>query len=74
MYRMLRLTIASAAIALAGCPTNVIAQAPAAQIMLTEKNVEGFIAAVQGCGEPLIEHFPVGEGDRNELPNHLIEI
>lgn len=35
---------------------------------------EGFITAVEACGEPLIEHFPVGEGDRNELPNRLIEI
>lgn len=35
---------------------------------------DGFVGAIEGCGKPLIEQFPVGEGDRNELPNHLIEI
>jgi len=33
---------------------------------------EGFIAAVEACGEVLAEHFPPGRGDCNELPNHLI--
>ena len=35
---------------------------------------DGFINAVDACGEQLIHHFPVQAGDRNELPNHLIEI
>lgn len=35
---------------------------------------DGFISAVEACGEHLVHHFPVQEGDRNELPNHLIEI
>jgi putative membrane protein len=36
--------------------------------------VDGFVNALTACGEPLIHHFPIAEGDRNELPNHLIEI
>lgn len=28
--------------------------------------------ALRMCGGLLIEHFPVREGDRNELPNHVI--
>lgn len=35
---------------------------------------DGFIGAIEGCGTQLVGHFPVAEGDRNELPNHLIEI
>jgi len=33
---------------------------------------EGFIAAVERCGQILAEHFPPGRTDKNELPNHLI--
>ncbi len=32
---------------------------------------EGFVAAVQRCGEILGEHFPAPPGDRNELSNVL---
>lgn len=35
---------------------------------------DGFVSAVEGCGEQLAQHFPVQANDRNELPNHLIEI
>lgn len=35
---------------------------------------DGFVSAVEASGEHLVHHFPVQEGDRNELPNHLIEI
>jgi len=35
---------------------------------------DGFLDAVRACGEPLAAHFPVRPGDRNELPNHLVEI
>jgi len=38
------------------------------------KVADGFVSAVHACGEHLVQHFPVQEGDRNELPNHLIEI
>lgn len=34
----------------------------------------GFITAIEQCGNILEQHFPIGEQDRNELPNHLIEI
>lgn len=35
---------------------------------------EGFLHAVQACGDLLVEHYPAGSGDKNELPNHLIEL
>lgn len=35
---------------------------------------EGFLRAIQTCGELLVEHFPARPGDRNELPDHLIEL
>lgn len=35
---------------------------------------EGFVQTVEACGRILEEHFPWREGDRNELPDHLIEI
>ena len=34
----------------------------------------GFIMAIQHCGEVLIQHFPATAQDKNELPNHLIEL
>ncbi len=34
----------------------------------------GFVEAVERCGALLAEHFPRGEGDRDELPNRLVEI
>ncbi len=33
---------------------------------------EGFVSAIQACSEVLVEHFPIGADDENELPNHLI--
>lgn len=38
------------------------------------KVADGFINAINACGEHLEHHFPAGENNRNELPNHLIEI
>jgi putative membrane protein len=35
---------------------------------------DGFVRAIEGIGKHLVDHFPIAEGDRNELPNHLIEI
>jgi putative membrane protein len=35
---------------------------------------DGFIAAVGTCGALLAEHFPAVPGDRDELPNRLIEL
>jgi len=35
---------------------------------------EGFLATIALVGERLAEHFPLAEGDRDELPNRLIEI
>jgi hypothetical protein len=45
MYQMLRLTIAAMAVTFAVFPTSAPAQVAATQIKLTEKQVEGFIAA-----------------------------
>lgn len=36
--------------------------------------VDGFVRAVEGIGNHLVEHFPIAEGDKNELPNHLVEL
>lgn len=33
---------------------------------------DGFVAAIEAVGERLAQHFPPGEIDPNELPNHLI--
>ena len=35
---------------------------------------QGFIAAIEGCGGILAEHFPAQMDNVNELPNHLIEL
>jgi hypothetical protein len=45
MYQMLRLTIAAMAVVFASFPTSAPARVAAAQIKLTEKHVEAFIAA-----------------------------
>jgi hypothetical protein len=45
MYRMLRLTIAAMAVVFASFPTSAPARVAVTQIKLTEKHVEGFIAA-----------------------------
>ena len=45
MYQMLRLAIVAMAVAFASFPTSAPAQVAATQIKLTEKHVEGFIAA-----------------------------
>ena len=34
----------------------------------------GFVSAIQQCGEVLIEHFPIAAEDKNELPDHLVEL
>ena len=33
---------------------------------------DGFVEAIGAAGDLLAEHFPKGEGDSDELPNHLI--
>jgi putative membrane protein len=33
---------------------------------------EGFVAAIERCGDVLAEHFPPGAINRNELPNKLV--
>jgi putative membrane protein len=35
---------------------------------------DGFVAAIEQCGEVLAEHFPPGALKRDELPNKLVEI
>ena len=35
---------------------------------------EGFIGAIEQCGGVLIGHFPAGDRNPDELPDHLIEI
>ena len=34
----------------------------------------GFLQAVKACGDVLAEHFPAADKNRNELPDHLVEI
>jgi len=34
---------------------------------------DGFVAAIGICGDELAEHFPLGEGKENRLPDSLIE-
>jgi len=36
--------------------------------------VEGFLFAIDECGKQLIEHFPAGPGNVNELPDHLVRL
>lgn len=38
------------------------------------RTAEGFEQAIAACGAILAEHFPAAPGDRNELPDHLIEL
>jgi hypothetical protein len=45
MYQMLRFTVVVMAVVFANLPTNVPARVAITQIKLTEKHVEGFIAA-----------------------------
>lgn len=35
---------------------------------------DGFVSTIEACGDLLETHFPAGEGDRNELPDHLVEL
>ncbi len=35
---------------------------------------DGFVAAIEQCGQVLAEHFPPGALKRDELPNRLVEI
>lgn len=35
---------------------------------------DGFVRTIEACGELLETHFPAREGDRNELPDHLVEL
>ena len=35
---------------------------------------DGFVAAIEQCGAVLLQHFPPGALNRNELPDKLIEI
>ena len=50
MYQILRLTIAAVAVAFLSFPASVSAQIVATQIKLTEKHVEGFVAAESRFG------------------------
>jgi putative membrane protein len=36
------------------------------------ERTKGLIEAVETCGKILAEHFPPGDADKDELPNHLI--
>ncbi len=37
-----------------------------------DRAVDGFVTAIGTCGRHLATHFPPGQVDPNELPNHLI--
>lgn len=56
---------------------NGVWQATIDRFTIKVKNREfekGFTEAIEEIGEILIEKFPIQENDKNELPNHLIEI
>ena len=38
------------------------------------KVAEGFLTAIDACGELLADHFPATNDNRNELPNRLVEL
>jgi len=40
----------------------------------TERPGDGFVAAVELCGEQLAQHFPPGALNPDELPNKVVEI
>jgi len=33
---------------------------------------DGFVTAINSCGDKLTTHFPIRDGDKNELPNRII--
>ncbi len=35
---------------------------------------EGYLAAINECGEILAHHCPATDKEKNEIPNHLIEL
>jgi putative membrane protein len=35
---------------------------------------DGFVTAIASAGALLTAHFPIGQGDPNELDDHLVEI
>jgi putative membrane protein len=41
--------------------------------MKTGRSAEGFVSAIQICGEALARHFPPDGAPRNQLPNTLLE-
>ncbi|QPC85879.1 TPM domain-containing protein [Mesorhizobium sp. NBSH29] len=47
-------------------------------LLITEarhhRHADGFVAAIEVVGNVLALHFPVSEGDINELDDHLVEI
>lgn len=40
----------------------------------SDRAAEGYEAAIALCGQVLARHFPPAAGDRNELPDRLVEI
>jgi putative membrane protein len=39
-----------------------------------KRAADGLVAAIERCGAVLAEHFPAKPGDKNEIPNKLVEI
>ncbi|TIS50709.1 MAG: TPM domain-containing protein, partial [Mesorhizobium sp.] len=39
-----------------------------------DRLADGFVNAIESVGAVLAEHFPITEGDTNELDDHLVEI
>lgn len=39
-----------------------------------KRAADGLVAAVERCGAVLAQHFPAKPGDKNEIPNRLVEI
>jgi putative membrane protein len=39
-----------------------------------KRAADGLIAAIERCGAVLAEHFPAKPGDKNEIPDKLVEI
>ena len=69
MYQMLRLTIAAMAVVFASFPTSAPARVAVTQIKLTEKHVEGFIAAQKDMSAVVEKMMPGAVFSNSAMPD-----